>query len=156
MYPQYAMWNSIDNRDPMKTLSPAMSIFLSQKPEFLQLLGFKDYWFDEPTQTYHCTFEPSVALTHSNGTIVQGGFIAGMLDSAMAQYVLHAHDFTVNPLTLNLDITYLLSCRPAPVELRSKVLKMGKSIAFTSAEMFQDGVLIATASATNKLVKIKN
>ena len=139
----------------MKTLSPAMSVFLSQKPEFLQLLGFKDYWFDEPTQTYHCTFEPSVALTHSNGTIVQGGFIAGMLDSVMAQYVLHAHDFTVNPLTLNLDITYLLSCRPAPVELRSKVLKMGKSIAFTSAEMFQDGVLIATASATNKLVKIK-
>ena len=140
----------------MKTLSPAMPVFLSQKPEFLQLLGFKDYWFDEPTQTYHCTFEPSVALTHSNGTIVQGGFIAGMLDSVMAQYVLHAHDFTVNPLTLNLDITYLLSCRPAPVELRSKVLKMGKSIAFTSAEMFQDGVLIATASATNKLVKIKN
>ena len=140
----------------MKTLSPAMSVFLSQKPEFLQLLGFKDYWFDEPTQTYHCTFEPSVALTHSNGTIVQGGFIAGMLDSVMAQYVLHAHDFTVNPLTLHLDITYLLSCRPAPVELRSKVLKMGKSIAFTSAEMFQDGVLIATASATNKLVKIKN
>tara|TARA_B110001452_G_scaffold13915_1_gene11469 strand:- start:2201 stop:2602 length:402 start_codon:yes stop_codon:yes gene_type:complete len=133
-----------------------MSIFLSQKPEFLQLLGFKDYWFDEPTQTYHCTFEPSVALTHSNGTIVQGGFIAGMLDSVMAQYVLHAHDFTVNPLTLNLDITYLLSCRPAPVELRSKVLKMGKSIAFTSAEMFQDGVLIATASATNKLVQIKH
>ena len=140
----------------MKTLSPAMSVFLSQKPEFLQLLGFKDYWFDEPTQTYHCTFEPSVALTHSSGTIVQGGFIAGMLDSVMAQYVLHAHDFTVNPLTLNLDITYLLSCLPAPVELRSKVLKMGKSIAFTSAEMFQDGVLIATASATNKLVKIKH
>jgi acyl-coenzyme A thioesterase PaaI-like protein len=133
-----------------------MSVFLSQTPEFLQLLGFKDYWFDEPTQTYHCTFEPSVALTHSNGTIVQGGFIAGMLDSVMAQYVLHAHDFTVNPLTLNLDITYLLSCRPAPVELRSKVLKMGKSIAFTSAEMFQDGVLIATASATNKLVQIKH
>jgi acyl-coenzyme A thioesterase PaaI-like protein len=133
-----------------------MSVFLSQKPEFLQLLGFKNYWFDEPTQTYHCTFEPSVALTHSNGTIVQGGFIAGMLDSVMAQYVLHAHDFTVNPLTLNLDITYLVSCRPAPVELRSKVLKMGKSIAFTSAEMFQDGVLIATASATNKLVKIKH
>ena len=139
----------------MKTLSPAMSVFLAQKPDFLKLLGFKDYWFDEPSQIYHCTFEPSLALTHSNGTIVQGGFIAGMLDSAMAQYVLHAHDFTVNPLTLNLDITYLLSCRPAPVELRAKILKMGKSIAFTSAEMFQDNKLIATASATNKLVRIK-
>jgi len=139
----------------MKTLSPAMSVFLAQKPDFLKLLGFKDYWFDEPSQIYHCTFEPSLALTHSNGTIVQGGFIAGMLDSAMAQHVLHAHDFTVNPLTLNLDITYLLSCRPAPVELRAKILKMGKSIAFTSAEMLQDNKLIATASATNKLVITK-
>ena len=139
----------------MKNLSSSMSVFLAQKPEFLELLGFKDFWFDEPTQTYHCTFEPSVALTHSNGAIVQGGFIAGMLDSAMAQYILHAHDFMVNPLTLKLDISYLLSCRPAPVELRAKVLKMGKTIAFTSAEMFQDDKLIATASATNKLVKIK-
>jgi acyl-coenzyme A thioesterase PaaI-like protein len=46
----------------------------------------------------------------------------------------------------------LLPCRPAEVQVTSKILKAGKSIVFTSAELFQDGNLIATASATNKLV----
>ena len=138
----------------MQGLSPSMEAFLAEKPEFLALLGFKNYWFEDLSQTYFCTFEPSIALTHSNGTIVQGGFIAGMLDSAMAQYVLHAHDFKINPLTLNLDITYLMPCRPSLVEARARVLKMGRSIVFTTAELFQDDKLIATATATNKLTDI--
>ena len=73
----------------------------------------------------------------------------------MAQYILYTHNFTMNPLTLKMDVTYLLSCRPGLVEVQSKVLKMGKSIAFTTAELFQDNQLIATASATNKLVPIR-
>ena len=92
-------------------------------------------------------------LTHSNGAIVQGGFVAGMLDSTMAQYILFTHKFTLNPLTLKMDVSYILSCRPWFLEVPSKVLKMGRSIAFTTAEMYQDGHLIATASATNQLVK---
>ena len=137
----------------MKDLSKTQALFLDNKPEFLDILGFTKSSFNSETSVYSCTFEPSEALTHSNGTIVQGGFIAGMLDAAMAQYVLHLYEFKVTPLTLNIDVTYLLPCRPA--EVRAKVLKMGRSIAFTSAEMFQDDTLIATASATNKLVKIK-
>ena len=130
--------------------------FVANKPEFLDIFGFKDCWFDESHEIYHCIYEPGTALTHSNGTIVQGGFVAGMLDSGMAQYILFAHQFTLNPLTLKMDVTYLLPCRPKLVEVQAKVLKMGKSIAFTTAELFQDGELLATASATNKLVKINN
>ena len=135
--------------------NPVKAAFLSNKPEFLEIFGFTDCWFDQSTDAYHCTFQPTTALTHSNGTIVQGGFVAGMLDSAMAQYILYTHNFTMNPLTLKMDVTYLLSCRPGLVEVQSKVLKMGKSIAFTTAELFQDNQLIATASATNKLVPIR-
>ena len=71
----------------------------------------------------------------------------------MAQYILFTHQFTLNPLTLKMDVSYILSCRPGLLEVQSKVLKMGRSIAFTTAEMYQDGNLIATASATNKLVQ---
>ena len=35
---------------------------------------------------------------------------------------------------------------------KSIIIKQGKSIAFTKAELFQNDKLIATASATNKLV----
>jgi|TARA_B110000495_G_scaffold79626_1_gene68421 acyl-coenzyme A thioesterase PaaI-like protein len=136
----------------MKDLSKTQALFLDNKPEFLDILGFTKSSFNSETSVYSCTFEPSETLTHSNGTIVQGGFIAGMLDAAMAQYVLHLYEFKVTPLTLNIDVTYLLPCRPAEVQVTSKILKAGKSIVFTSAELFQGGNLIATASATNKLV----
>jgi acyl-coenzyme A thioesterase PaaI-like protein len=128
--------------------------FLDEKPAFLDILGFKGSSFNDETKLYSCIFEPSEVLTHSNGSIVQGGFIAGMLDSAMAQYILYLHEFRVNPLTLNIDVTYLLPCRPAQVQVAAKILRAGKSIVFTSAELIQDGNLVATASATNKLVPL--
>ena len=91
-------------------------------------------------------------MTHSKGTIVQGGFISGMLDSAMAQIVLYKHKFKVNPLTLKMDVTFILPCKPEQVCCESKILKMGKSIVFTLAEMKQNNEIIATASATSKLI----
>lgn len=84
--------------------------------------------------------------------IVQGGFIAGMLDASMAQYILNLYEFKVNPLSLDIDVKYLLPCRPNKVEVNSKILKMGKSIAFTSAELIQDEKLVATATSTIKLI----
>jgi len=138
----------------MKDFSATQQLFLDNKPEFLDIFGFKQSSFNDESGVFSCVFEPSEALTHSNGSIVQGGFIAGMLDSAMAQYILHLHEFKVNPLTLNIDVTYLLPCRPAQVQVTAKILRAGKSIVFTSAELTQDGNLVATASATNKLVPL--
>ncbi len=92
----------------MKDLSKTQALFLDNKPEFLDILGFTKSSFNDETNVYSCTFEPSEMLTHSNGTIVQGGFIAGMLDAAMAQYILHLYEFKVTPLTstLTLPICY--------------------------------------------------
>lgn len=137
----------------MSMLKETLQKFIENKPEFLNILGFEDCSFDEHNEIYTCIFNPPISLTHSNGTIVQGGFVAGMLDSAMAQYILNLHEFKVNPLSLDLDIKYLLPCRPGRVEAKAKILKMGRSIAFTTAELFQDGNLIATASSTNKLIR---
>ncbi|RZO16096.1 MAG: PaaI family thioesterase [SAR86 cluster bacterium] len=139
----------------MKDLKEKMKKFLGSKPEFLSILGFEDFSFDEEKNTYSCVFNPTTALTHSNGTIVQGGFVAGMLDSAMSQFILNIHEFKVNPLTLDLDVKYLMSCRPGKLEVHAKILKMGKSIAFTSAEMYQEGNLIARASSTSKLITFR-
>ena len=77
-----------------------------------------------------------------------------MLDSAMAQFILNLHEFKVNPLSLDIDVKYLLPCKPARLVVNAKILKMGKSIAFTSAELYQDDNLVATATATNKLITL--
>ena len=39
---------------------------------------------------------------------------------------------------------------------RRGIDKIGKSIAFTSSKLFQDNKLVATASASNKLIRIKD
>ena len=139
----------------MKKLKETMKLFVEHKPEFLDILGFKECSYDDINEIYSCVFNPSIALTHSNGTIVQGGFVAGMLDSAMAQFILNLHEFKVNPLSLDIDVKYLLPCKPARLEVNAKILKMGKSIAFTSAKLYQDGNLVATATATNKLITLR-
>jgi acyl-coenzyme A thioesterase PaaI-like protein len=77
-----------------------------------------------------------------------------MLDSAMAQFILNLHEFKINPLSLDIDVKYLLPCKPARLVVNAKILKMGKSIAFTSAELYQEDNLVATATATNKLLTI--
>lgn len=139
----------------MKNLKETMKLFVEHKPEFLDILGFEECSYDDINEIYSCVFNPSIALTHSNGTIVQGGFVAGMLDSAMAQFILNLHEFKVNPLSLDIDVKYLLPCKPARLEVNAEILKMGKSIAFTSAKLYQDGNLVATATATNKLITLR-
>jgi len=138
----------------MKNLNETMKLFVDHKPEFLDILGFESCTYNDANETYSCVFNPSSSLTHSNGTIVQGGFVAGMLDSAMAQFILNLHEFKINPLSLDIDVKYLLPCKPARLVVNAKILKMGKSIAFTSAELYQEDNLVATATATNKLLTI--
>lgn len=138
----------------MKNLNETMKLFVEHKPEFLDILGFESCTYNDANETYSCVFNPSSSLTHSNGTIVQGGFVAGMLDSAMAQFILNLHEFKINPLSLDIDVKYLLPCKPARLVVNAKILKMGKSIAFTSAELYQEDNLVATATATNKLLTI--
>ena len=138
----------------MKNLNETMKLFVEHKPEFLDILGFESCSYNDVNETYSFVFNPSSSLTHSNGTIVQGGFVAGMLDSAMAQFILNLHEFKINPLSLDIDVKYLLPCKPARLVVNAKILKMGKSIAFTSAELYQEDNLVATATATNKLLTI--
>ena len=95
-------------------------------------------------------------LTHSNGSIVQGGFVTGMLDASMAQCIMFKSNGEDLPLTLDIDVKFLNSCIPDhKVTSRAKIIKQGKSIVFTTANLFQRDDLIATASASNKIIKFK-
>ena len=62
--------------------------FFREIPEFLKVLGFENGYYDENNHEWVTEFLPSEDLTHSNGSIVQGGFVTGMLDAAMAQCIM--------------------------------------------------------------------
>ena len=130
--------------------------FFREIPEFLKVLGFENGFYDENNHEWVTEFLPSEDLTHSNGSIVQGGFVTGMLDAAMAQCIMFKSNGEDLPLTLDIDVKFLNSCIPDhKVTSRAKIIKQGKSIVFTSANLFQKDDLIATASASNKIIKFK-
>ena len=82
--------------------------FSINKPKFLDILGFSDFNLDEENKTLELKFNASVDLTHSNDTIVQGGFVTAMLDSCMAQLVLALTNGQVNPLTLDINVQFAI------------------------------------------------
>lgn len=126
---------------------------LREPPQFLSILGSKGFELSEDNESITMNFDVGAELTHSNGTIVQGGFITAMLDTSMAHLIIFKMNGEYNPLTLSINVTFLAPGSPGQFTASAKVDKLGKSISFTSANLHQHGKLIATATATNKLVK---
>ena len=124
-------------------------------PEFLEILGFQNAYIKEKENIWVLEFMPSKTLTHSNGTIIQGGFVSGMLDASMSQFIMYKSNGKNIPLTLDLNIKFLQSCKPNKLTIaESKIIREGNSIVFTTCELYQGNVLIAQASATNKIIKL--
>ena len=126
---------------------------LSEPPQFLSILGSKGFELSKDNESITMNFDVGEELTHSNGTIVQGGFITAMLDTSMAHLIIFKMNGEYNPLTLSINVTFLAPGSPGQFTASAKVDKLGKSISFTSANLHQHGKLIATATATNKLAK---
>ena len=129
-------------------------IDLSNPPKFLAILGAHDVAFDEKKQTMAMHFDIGEELTHSDGAFVQGGFITAMLDTSMAHLLIFKTNGEYNPLTLNINVNFLAPGTPGKFTASATINKIGKSISFTSAELHQGDKLVATATATNKFLKL--
>jgi acyl-coenzyme A thioesterase PaaI-like protein len=55
---------------------------------------------------------------------------------------------------LNINVNFLAPGIPGKFRSSATINKIGKSIAFTSANLHQGNKLVATASATNKFLKL--
>ena len=126
-------------------------------PDFLSILGFQDAYLDKENDVWVIEFMPGKDLTHSKGTIVQGGFVSGMIDASMSQLIMYLSHGKDLPLTLDLDIKFLKSCVPnIKTTAISKIVRKGKSIIFTTGELYQNNQLIAVGTATNKIININS
>ena len=118
-----------------------------------QGMGFsKILEFSRENQSIKIEYIAEPRHCHS-GNIVQGGYVTGWIDSAMAHSVMIPTDFKFSPLTLELKITFLKSANPGIVIAAARVIKLGKSIAFVEGTLTNEsGELIAKGTSTNKLV----
>jgi len=126
---------------------------LNNPPKFLSILGSKEVKFDENNESITMTFDIGDELTHSNGKIVQGGFITAMLDTTMAHLLIFVKKGEYNPLTLSINVAFVASGSPGIFTAKANIEKLGNSIVFTSGLLHQEDKLIATATSTNKLIK---
>lgn len=85
---------------------------------------------------------------HSGG-VVQGGFVSGWIDAAMAHALIAKLGDHVVPMTLELKVSFLAPARPGAVFAQGWIVKAGRKMAFVEGSLKDgEGTLLATASST--------
>ena len=127
-------------------------IFLEMNTEIGRLLGHRVLRVDLEACRVRSEFQGQPEWCNPMG-VIQGGMIGAMLDTTFTMAGLAATRFKANLPTLEMKTTYIGPGFPGRFIGEGRVLRMGKSIMFLEATLF-DGEenLVATASATAKLV----
>lgn len=102
----------------------------------------------DPTGQACLEYQARPQQCHSGG-VVQGGFVTGWIDAAMAHAVIAKVGEGVVPMTLELKVSFLGPARPGPVFAEGRIIKAGRTTAFVEGSL-KDGAgnLLATASST--------
>src|SRR5690606_23612888 len=85
---------------------------------------------------------------HSGG-VVQGGFVTGWIDAAMAHAAMAKNGPNTVPMTLEIKVSFFAPARPGPVIAEAWVERHGKRTSFYEGHLkAPDGTVIAKASST--------
>ena len=101
-------------------------------------------------------FEVVPAFCHSQGKICQGGFLTGMVDTAMATAAIAKGKLVAAVPTLELKVSFFEAMGPGAVYAEGRVLRWGGSVGFLDGDLKDDkGRLIVHATSTVKIVRPK-
>jgi uncharacterized protein (TIGR00369 family) len=93
-------------------------------------------------------------MCHSGG-VVQGGFITGWLDAAMAHAVLHDTNHAQTVFSLEIKVSFYEKVGPGEGWVEGRVIRRGKRVAFLEAALYNAaGKLAAEATSTGLLADI--
>ena len=121
-----------------------------------RLLGFErlvDRGAESGKAVIH--FRATMDMCHSGG-VVQGGFVTGWIDMAMAHAVLAKTNYEQNLLSLEIKVSFLASAGPGLIVAEAWIERMGRSTGFLEGRLLNEaGDVLAKASSTVKLVPMK-
>jgi uncharacterized protein (TIGR00369 family) len=127
-------WESVEGRAPL----PAAAV----------TLGWELVAIDPEEGTIEVAFTAGAAFLNPAG-VVQGGFLAAMLDDTMGPALvsgLEPGDFAP---TTDLHVQFLRPARPGRLLGRGRVVRRGREIGFLAGELLdEDGAVVAVATAT--------
>ena len=134
--------------DDKKTLE----LLSANRPPCVHTLNGKATQFVSEPPSLKMEFEAVPEFCHSPNQVVQGGFVTGMLDTSMAHLLIALSGGKLNPVSLDINVSFLAPAHPGKLISRAKVVRLGKSIGYFSSSLYQQETLVATATSTIKLV----
>lgn len=134
----------------------AMLLDTSRFPPSAKLMGMELIDLSSAEGWAEFTFNPSPMFANPTGN-VQGGFICGMLDDAMALATTISQGFKVLVPTLQISVSFL---KPTPITRligRGEALRVGANTAQMQGNLrLPDGTLLAVATASAVLRPFPN
>ena len=134
--------------DDKKTLE----LLSANRPPCVDTLNGKATQFISEPPSLKMEFEAVPEFCHSPNQVVQGGFVTGMLDTSMAHLLIALSGRKLNPVSLDINVSFLAPAHPGKLISTAKVVRLGKSIGYFSSSLYQQETLVATATSTIKLV----
>ena len=97
-------------------------------------------------------YEAGLHMCHSGG-VVQGGFVTGWIDAAMAHAAIAMSGPGVVPMSLELKVSFFAPARPGKVIAEAWVEKRGRTTCFFEGRLLDSaGKVLAKASSTLQMV----
>ena len=92
---------------------------------------------------------------YNPGGFVQGGILAAMLDGVMGAAAVSLLGAGEQITTLEMKVSYMQSVRDVPLTGEGRVVHRGGSVLFMEGALTaEDGSLVATATATGRVVRL--
>ena len=137
----------------MADLSPPASVFdRFEPPPSAKLLGWTLRHIDPSAGTIEIGFTADERFTNPGGS-VQGGFLAAMLDDTQGPALFGMTHGEAYAPTIDFNISFLKAARPGQFIGKGRVISLGKTIAFTEAELFDEAdELVARATFSNRVM----
>ena len=124
-------------------------------PPAAALLGWKVLEAEPGSGRIRVQFEAGRDFTNPMGN-VQGGFLAAMLDDTLGPALATTFEENEFAPTLELKVSFVGPAKPGTLVGTGRVVHRGGSVAFLEGELRDSaGGLIATASATARLVRVE-
>jgi uncharacterized protein (TIGR00369 family) len=97
-------------------------------------------------------YNAGMHMAHSGG-VIQGGFITGWIDAAMAHAAISQFGFDLTPMSLEIKVTFFAPARPGLVIAEGWIEKSGKTTCFAEGVLKDAaGGVLAKASSTLRLL----
>lgn len=117
-------------------------------PPAAEVLGWELVEVDPEAGTIEVAFRAGEQFANPVG-VVQGGFLAAMLDDTLGPALVATLPEGQFAPTLDLHVQFLRPARPGRLVGRGRVVKRGRDVCFLAGELIgPDGKAVATATAT--------